>query len=147
MLMEEHLSDLARTIQLAVAPVFLLTALGTILNVFSNRLGRIVDRTRSLLDRLPELHGDDKRQPLMAELSVLGRRRRLVNHAITFATTSSLLVCLLIAFAFVGFMLHFNFAYMMALFFIAAMAAFVAGLVFFLREVLLAVSTTSDHAP
>jgi hypothetical protein len=96
---------------------------------------------------LHELHGDDKRRPVMVELGVLGRRRRLVNHAITFATMSSLLVCLLIAFAFVGFILHFNFANMMAVFFIAAMAAFVAGLVFFLREVLLAVASTSDHAP
>jgi hypothetical protein len=142
---EEHLSDLSRTIQLAVAPVFLLSALGTILNVFSNRLGRIVDRSRVLIDRLPSLQGEDKRKPSLLELALLEQRRRLVNHAITFATTSSLLVCLLIAFAFIGFIAHLNFGRVMAVLFIAAMAAFIAGLLVFLREVLLAVATTPSH--
>jgi hypothetical protein len=45
---ESHIVDIARVIQLAIAPVFLLTALGTIVGVLSNRLARIVDRTRTL---------------------------------------------------------------------------------------------------
>jgi Protein of unknown function (DUF2721) len=42
----DHLQDITHTIQLAVAPVFLLTALGTTLGVLASRLGRIVDRAR-----------------------------------------------------------------------------------------------------
>ena len=42
----EHVTDITRIIQLAVAPVFLLTAIGTILSALNNRLGRIVDRRR-----------------------------------------------------------------------------------------------------
>ena len=40
----DHVSDITRIIQLAVAPVFLLTAIGTILSALNNRLGRIVDK-------------------------------------------------------------------------------------------------------
>jgi hypothetical protein len=137
---EAHLAELARTIQLAVAPVFLLMALGTILGVLSTRLGRIVDRSRVLSAKLPEL-GGDAATPLLEELAVLGRRRRIVNHAITSATVAALLVCLVIAIVFVGFMLHADFARAMAGLFIAAMGAFILCLLLFLREILVAVST------
>ena len=49
---ESYLTHLARTIQLSVAPVFLLTAIGTTLAVLTNRLSRIVDRARILEERL-----------------------------------------------------------------------------------------------
>ena len=138
----DQLADLAHTIQLAVAPVFLLTALGTLLGVLSGRLGRIVDRARWLCDRLPGLeHASAK--PLVDELALLGRRRVLVNYALTFATLAALLVCLLIALAFLGFMLNVNFSLLIAALFIAAMSAFIVALIFFLREVLLAAASIS----
>jgi hypothetical protein len=131
---ETHLADISRTIQLAVAPVFLLTALGTILGVLSNRLGRVVDRVRLLSGQLPSL-SHEAAVPVRAELTLLAKRRLLVNHAITCATIAALLVCLLIAFAFVGFTLHRDFSQAIAWFFVAAMAAFIAALLFFLREI------------
>src|SRR4029077_16254586 len=48
----DNVIDVARLIQLAVAPVFLLTAVGTMIGVLSTRLGRAVDRTRYLEERL-----------------------------------------------------------------------------------------------
>jgi hypothetical protein len=137
---EDHLVDISRTIQLAVAPVFLLTALGTILGVLSNRLFRVVDRVRVLHTRLAE-HGDGPGQPIAAELALLSRRRRLVNHAITSATFAALLVCLVIAFAFVGFTVRQDFSQLMAWLFVGAMAAFISALLLFLREVVLTVTS------
>lgn len=136
---EQHITDIARTIELAVAPVFLLTALGTILSVLTNRLSRVVDRARVLVAR----RSDEPRGSLApdAELAILARRRALVNYAITSATFAALLVCLVIAFAFLGFMLRTNFAMLMAWLFIAAISAFIAALLFFLREIVLTVST------
>jgi Protein of unknown function (DUF2721) len=122
-----------------VAPVFLLTAIGTILNVLSTRLGRIVDRSRVLADRertagvpLPAIEG---------ELALLQRRRRLANLAIGCGTGSALLVCVLIASAFVGYFFHWNVSGPLAFLFVAAMAFVVGALVVFLREVLLAAET------
>ncbi len=133
-----HLSDIGRVIQLAVAPVFLLTAVGTILSVLSGRLARIVDRARVLLDRLtgtpPEEH-----PPLREELAILVRRRKLVNMAITCGVTAALLVCVLIAAAFVDYIAQVNFSTLLAVLFIGAMLAFMAMLLLFLREILVAV--------
>lgn len=143
MLPDQAIEDLAHTIQLAVAPVFLLTALGTILGVLTNRLGRVVDRARVLSTRLNEPY--EGSLPPSAELAILSRRRELVNYAITAATIAALLVCLVIALAFISFMLNKNFALLMAWLFVAAMACFIAALLFFLREIVLTVSTLRLH--
>ena len=102
---ESHAIDIARVIQLSVAPVFLLTALGTMLSVLSGRLARIVDRARKLVERAEQ--APSERAVIEEELQVMVRRRRLVNLAITSGTTAALLVCLLIASAFVGALLFF----------------------------------------
>lgn len=142
---ESRIQDIAHVIQLAVAPVFLLTAVGTILNVLTTRLARVVDRARKLHERLGEAT-EKARPPIDAELGILGRRRRLVNYAITLGTTAALLVCLVIAVAFLGFILHADFAGALAGLFIAAMLAFIGALVLFLREIFLAVGTPGAGA-
>jgi hypothetical protein len=142
---EDQLTDLAHTIQVAIAPVFLLSALGTILSVLTMRLGRVVDRARVLATRASEMETitTGGSLPPVAELAILRRRRQLVNYAITSAVTAALLVSLVIAFAFLSFMFHRNFAQLIAWLFVCAMAAFIATLVFFLREILVTVSSLS----
>src|SRR6266496_6642956 len=87
--METHIGDIARAIQLAVAPVFLLTAIGTLITALNNRLGRAVDRRRILQERLPggiaqptprsTAHArDDAIVEMRAELHRLARRARLI---------------------------------------------------------------------
>src|SRR6266542_6158124 len=98
---ESSISDVAHVIQLSIAPVFLLTALATTLGVLNARLARIVDRARVLHDRIPARPVPEQ-GPLRRELGFLARRRRLVNLAITFGVSAALLVCLLIAAAFIG---------------------------------------------
>jgi hypothetical protein len=39
-------AELAKAIQLSVAPVFLLTGISSLLSLFTSRLSRIMDRTR-----------------------------------------------------------------------------------------------------
>lgn len=126
------LSAVARVIQLAVAPVFLLTALGTFLGVLSSRLGRIVDRARVLTARIAKAESSDA----ALELDVLARRRKLVNVAITFATAAALFVCVLIASAFIGSVVQVDTSHFVAGLFIVAMLAFIGALLVFLAEVL-----------
>jgi hypothetical protein len=134
-------SDIAHVIQLAIAPVFLLSSLGTILGVLSTRLGRIVDRTRVLMERR-EGASDSRLTVLEKELKLLVRRRAMVNQAITGGTVAALLVCLLIAVAFLGSLLEVRTGGVLATLFVLAMLAFVWALVTFLREVLLASRST-----
>ena len=60
---------IAHTIQLALAPVFVLVAIGNIMNILSTRLGRIVDRARKLQAPVSYTHLDvykRQRKPSMA---------------------------------------------------------------------------------
>ena len=135
---EPHLTLIARTIQLSVAPVFLLTAIGTTLAVLTNRLSRIVDRARILEGRmasLPVKEGDE----IHAELLTLSRRSKLINAAITLGTICALLICSMIAAMFVGVFLLIDLTDVVALLFVTAMLAFIGALLAFLREIFIAV--------
>jgi len=135
---DQTIYDISHVIQLSVAPVFLLTAIGTILGVLSTRLARIVDRARALNDRL-ETAAADRVPAIREELHSIAQRRRFVNLAITSGTIAALLVCVSIATVFLGAVLKASIAIPVATLFILAMGAFVAALLFFLREIFLAV--------
>ena len=140
------LQDITHTIQLAVAPVFLLTALGTTLSVLVARLARIVDRARRVEARMREESGPVL-QGTLRELASLEGRARLIHWALTFGTTAALLVCLLIAVAFVGYLSGARVGTVMALLFIVAMAAYVVALLCLLREVGIAIANLQFGKP
>ena len=75
--LDSHVFDMTRAIQLAVAPVFLLTAIGTLINALMGRLGRAVDRRRKLEELLSAFEGET-RISMDRELEVLARRIKLV---------------------------------------------------------------------
>jgi len=139
--MESHIAEIARVIQLAVAPVFLLTAIAAIVATLNNRLGRIVDRRRALLERPIENHGDET----VTELALLSRRARLVYLAIFSAVLGALFICLVVASAFLAALISYDLSRLVAGLFILSMLALVVALSLFLREVYLAVSH-STHA-
>jgi hypothetical protein len=121
-------------IQQAVAPVFLLTGIGSILGVLTNRLGRAVDRSR----RLGETAAERLQNTMEQELQTLNRRTRWIRRAISLCTLSALCVCLSIASLFVAVQLNVDLSSVVAMLFIAAMLALIAGLLCFLREIALA---------
>jgi hypothetical protein len=137
---QSTLTDVAHVIQLSVAPVFLLTSVGTILSVLSSRLSRVVDRARVLHDRISKVPSDEA-ETIRRELHLLANRRHLINVAITAGVCAALFVCMLIAIAFIGSVLAVNTSIAVATMFIAAMVAFVVALLMFLREVLMAVAS------
>jgi len=134
------LGDIAHVIQLAIAPVFLLTAVCTLLNVLTNRLALSVDRRRILLVRLPELDSATA-GTANAELDYLDRRLHLIYTAIVFAVVCALLICLMIGAAFFGAFMSFQPSSTIAIFFVMALVALLASLAAFLREVFLGIST------
>ena len=141
-----QLQDISHTIQLAVAPVFLLTAISTTLGVLTTRLGRIVDRARRVEGRLHA--ADPAAVPTTAlELTKLATRARLIHLALTFGVGSALFVCLTIAIAFTGYMLDVRLGGAMAILFIGAIACYVGALLCFLREVFMAIQNLSFAMP
>ena len=135
------IDDVTHIIQLAVAPVFLLTGVGTIIGVLTNRLARIVDRIRVLEERPAQANQQDTEQKQF-ELQLLARRLRLVYIALMCQVCCGLFVGLIIATAFIDAFLVVNLSGGIAGLFVMAMLAFISGLVVFLREIFLAVIST-----
>lgn len=144
MLLLSNLTDVTHLIQLAIAPVFLLNAVASIIGVLINRLSRSIDRIRVLDDRLT------RTDPVNAErnekeLQVLRRRLWLIYLALTCEVLCALFVGLLIAAGFLGAVVGVNVSVGIASLFVMAMIAFIAGLTVFLREIFLAVVSTRNH--
>ena len=88
-------ANLSSTIQLAIAPVFLLTAIGAFLSVMTARLGRVIDRARILEAAIPT--DPVQRAIAIGDLAALDRRMVLANRAVALCVGSALFVCVLIA--------------------------------------------------
>jgi hypothetical protein len=138
--LETRVGDIAHVIQVAVAPVFLLSGVAATLAVLTNRLARIIDRGRNLETALPAA-GEDSAAGMHRELGTLNRRARLIHRAITLCTTCALLICVVIIILFLGALLTPEFSLLTALVFIAALCAYLGALVSFLQEIHAATSS------
>ena len=146
MAFDPHVPEIAGVIQLAIAPVFMLTAVGTVIGALSIRLGRAVDRRRDLEERvLPRVPADEK-SSAHHELHVIAQRIRFVYYSILAAVVSGLFICLLIACAFIGAFVAGDLSRTIAAMFSLAVMALIVSLLLFLREIFLAVSTPR-HIP
>jgi hypothetical protein len=140
--METHISDIARVIQLAVAPVFLLTAIATMINAMNTRLGRIIDRRRLVEERL-RTTAPDAADEAQGELRTLRHRAHLSYLGILFLVLAALLVCLVVAGAFLGALVAVDLSRAVAIVFVLALCSMIVSLGMFLREVYLGVASGS----
>ncbi len=134
-------------IQLAVAPVFLLTGVGAMLGVLTNRLARIIDRARRLEEHYEASSSSNERARLHVDLKRLSQRARLTSWSIGFCTACSLFVCVIIMALFLEALMDLHFRGVVPLLFIVAMSAFIVGLLLFLREISLATAALRIGPP
>ncbi len=137
---ESTLTTVGQAVQLSLAPVFLLSGVGAMLAVMTNRLTRIVDRGRAIESRLTQASPAEGGR-LRGELSNLVLRMRITSRAIALCTITALFVCALVVMMFIGAFLKFRAAIAVALLFVAAMVTFFIGLLYFLREVFMATAS------
>lgn len=133
--------DVAHLIQVSLTPVFLISAVGVILNVMTSRLARIVDRARAIEERL---HREDIRgsvRELHTTLRIAARRARHMNRAITWITVSALMISLVVISLFMNAFLRWDLSEFIAVLFILTMFAMAASLMEFLIEVRIATAT------
>lgn len=132
-------ADIANLIKMAVAPVFLLTGIGSFLNVLSSRLARIVDRARKLEEFIATQFNTEES---LAELRFQVRRLRLVGWSIGLCVSSALLICALVALLFLGGLLHFDPSEALGFLFALAMVVLILALVLFLGEIQMSIRYT-----
>lgn len=139
-------ATISHAIQLAIAPVFLLTGIASLIGVMAMRLARVIDRARFLEMEWNKLDPDAK-AIARAEMETLERRRRVCSWSINYCTVGALLVCLVIVTLFWEEFFARNLKWLAGSLFVGAMFAVIFGLVCFLREVYLATHTvTIDHS-
>ncbi|MAP94512.1 MAG: hypothetical protein CMK07_06125 [Ponticaulis sp.] len=131
-------SDIAAAIQVAIAPIFLLVGTGSLLNVVTARLGRVVDRVRALEGLIEKGEDEVLERRHIGELLVLDKRLKYGNRAVYFCSASAVLICILVALVFVaGFFGPAAGIFVAILFFIVVLSLII-GLVSFLMEVRIA---------
>jgi hypothetical protein len=133
--------DVAHLIQVALTPIFLISAIGVTLNVLTSRLARIVDRARAMEDVLRRQDQVHDGRDLHEILGVLARRARYINAAITFITLSALFIALVVVMLFVNAFLRWDLSTFIACMFILSMVSLCAALLAFLIEVRIATRT------
>jgi MFS family permease len=125
-------------IQLAVAPVFLLTAVAGMIGTVAGRLARIIDRARILEERIDAASASDAMLPAFTELRRLQQRGRLANTSIALLTFCAILIGLTIVALFIGETTEIQILRVATISFLSGVVCFLLALLGFLTETLLA---------
>jgi hypothetical protein len=132
------LDTVSHGIQLAVAPVFLLTAVAGMIGTVAGRLARIIDRARILEERIDAAEASNPMTTAFAELKQLRLRGALVNTCIALLTFCALMIGLTIMALFLGETTEWQIFRIATLFFLAGVTCFLLALLCFLTETLIA---------
>ena len=124
---------IVQTIQLALTPVFMLVAIGNIMNILSTRLARIVDRSRVLQQMHPETSGPEH-DAVVREIRLVARRIHLIGQAILLLVTAGLCVGITVVLLFVEDMAGVDLKPLVSIIFVASLALLIGALLLFLRE-------------
>lgn len=128
-----QVTNVAHTIQLAVAPVFLLAGIGGFLNVCAGRLARVVDRARALEPLVMASRGKEHDR-YIAELRTLDRRITIVNQCVTLSVLSACLTCMVVMLLFATQLFGIPLDRLIAVLFIATMALIGIAFALFIVE-------------
>ena len=126
-------STLIPVLQTAIGPVILISGVGLLLLTMTNRLGRAIDKARTLADSLP--HTPEAAQPTIREqLRIFWRRARLLLLAIILAALSALFAAILIIIIFLTALANLEAGWVLTITFVLSMTCLIASLVVFIHD-------------
>ncbi len=128
-----RVSELIPILQVAIGPVILVSGVGLLLLTMTNRLARVIDRSRSLNDELQVVKGQEA-QRIRGQLQILSRRAVLLRRAITLGAVSVLLAAILVIVLFLTALLQWEVAWLIGAIFIGSMASLIGSLTAFIRD-------------
>lgn len=131
-------------IQLAITPVILITGLGSLMLTMTNRLGRIVDRTRILAGLARTTTGEDQAHA-KSQLRILFRRAKLVRMAVSLASLSMFVSGLLVVAIFLSGLLGVEAGPVLLALFVAAIGLLLGALIYFLRDITLTLNALGEE--
>lgn len=131
--------ELLPIIQLAITPVILITGLGSLLLTMTNRMARIVDRSRALAGQV-RTAGPDERLHAELQLRIMFRRATFIRLAVTLNAMSIFCAGLLVVLIFVGAIWRLEMAAGIVGLFFASVCLLIAALVAFLRDIFMSLA-------
>jgi hypothetical protein len=120
-------------LQLAVAPVILVSGVGLLLLTMNNKLGRIIDRSWKLVGEVSERPPED-RERIVTQMRGLLKRARIMRRAIALAVVCVLLAAVLVLMIFLTALFRLDDAWLLGLIFVAALGSLVGSLVSFFQD-------------
>jgi hypothetical protein len=129
-----RLSELIPVLQVAVAPVILISGVGLLLLSLTNRFGRAVDRSRQLIREMREAD-DENRGRLAEQVTILYRRARLIQISIILGTVSLLFAAVLIITLFFTALRHLELAVLISLLFMCCLGSLIGSLIAFIMDI------------
>jgi uncharacterized membrane protein len=128
------LDQLIPVLQVAVGPAILISGDGLLLLTMTNRLGRVIDRSRQLVSTAKNAEIPE-RENSQAQLKILLNRGRLLRSAIFMAAMSALLAALLVILIFLSVLMKWQIGWLISIIFMGSMLGIMGSLVSFLRDV------------
>jgi hypothetical protein len=100
----------------------------------TNRLGRVIDRVRTLHRELPAASSTE-RDLIFAQVRILDKRANLLRQAIIWGSISVLLVALLIITLFLGAILRLDAGWLVLILFSGCLITLIVSLLTFIRDI------------
>lgn len=123
-------------IQLSITPVILISGLGALCISLTNRMGRIVDRTRNLAGLIQKANLEDRKH-LEEQLLIMFRRAKIMRFSMTMITSSMFVSGLLVMLLFLSALTRLDLTVVLLGFFATSICCLLAGLAAFLRDLYL----------
>jgi hypothetical protein len=128
------LDQLIPVLQMAIGPTILISGVGMLLLVMTNRLGRTIDRARHVVAILRQGNETELRRN-QAQLDILWKRARTLRVAIALAAASALLAAILIVAIFVSVLMNWQLIWLITTLFVGCLFSLCGSLVYFLRDI------------
>jgi hypothetical protein len=128
------LQEIIPVLQVAIGPVILISGVGLLLLTMTNRLGRAIDRSRSLAGELRESR-EAERLHLLAQVTIIYRRARLIRLTIGLAAASVLLAAVLIIVLFLAALMQWAGGLLVSVIFMLCLGALIASLITFIYDI------------
>ena len=127
-------AQLIPVLQTAIGPMILISGIGLLLLTMTNRLGRAIDRTRTLVGVLSNT-AEAKREKTVAQLRILWGRARMIRLGIALASISALAAAILIIVLFTTALWQMESAWVIVALFMVSLVSLIVSLVIFIRDI------------
>lgn len=128
----QNIQNLIHLLQSAISPLVLISGLGLLLLTFTNRLARVIDRSRFLVQ---EIQSGKKDEGKYSQIRILIKRAKLLQTAITLISITILSASLMILLLFIGYYSSLSITVVFIILFVLAVIALIAAVIFFLFDI------------